>query len=122
MLLTTFCSFVNAQSTVQIGTGTLATPSALYAPLYRFSATSTTTGSRANIVYSQAELAAVGITAGSLISEIQFNKTNVANFNTPASSYKVFMANTSNTTLATTLTWASILSTHTEVFSSTGKV
>ncbi len=113
-----FTNFVNAQTTVQIGSGTVVPANTLYGPLYRFSATSTTTGSRANIVFTQTELAAVGIVNGSIISEVQFNKTNVANFVTPATSYKMYMANTSNTTLATTLTWASILTTHTEVFTS----
>jgi hypothetical protein len=107
-----------AQNTVQIGSGTVVPASTLYGPLYRFSATSTTTGSRTNIVFTQAELTAAGIVNGSIISEVQFNKTNVANFVTPASSYKMYMANTTNTTLATTLTWASVLTTHTQVYTS----
>lgn len=104
--------------TVQVGIGTEIPPFTLYGPVYRYSATSTTSASRSNMVITQAELSALGIITGSTITEIQFNKTNAANFNTPATSYKMYMANTSNTTLATTLTWASVLTTHTEVYTS----
>jgi hypothetical protein len=104
--------------TVQIGTGVDIPTSTLYSPVYRFSATSATTGSRANIVFTQAELSAAGITAGSVITSVAFNKTNVANFVTPAT-YKMYMANTTNTSLATTLTWAEVMLSHTEVYSST---
>jgi hypothetical protein len=105
------------QTTVQIGTGTDVPANTLYSPVYRFTATSTTTGSRANILYTQAELAAVGITAGASISSVSFNKTNAANFVTPAT-YTMYVGNTSNTALATSLTWASIMSTHTQVYTS----
>jgi hypothetical protein len=108
---------LRAQTTVQIGTGTDVPVNTLYSPVYRFTATSTTTGSRANILFTQAELAAVGITAGASITSVSFNKTNSANFVTPAT-YTMYAANTSNTALATTLTWASILSTHTQVYTS----
>ncbi len=109
---------VIAQTTVQIGLKSDVSPTTLYSPIYRFSATSTTTAARSNIVFTSNELAAVGITNGATILSLQFNKTNVANFVTPAT-FRVFAANTSNTSLATTLTWASIQNTHTQVFSST---
>ena len=108
---------VSAQ-TVQIGTGTLIPPNTLYSPVYRFTATSTTTHTRSNILFSQAEMAAAGIPAGATITSIEFNKTNAANFTTPAS-HRVYMANTSNTSLATSLTWASVLTTHTQVYNNT---
>jgi hypothetical protein len=43
------------------------------------------------MVITQAELSALGIITGSTITEIQFNKTNAANFNTPATSYKMYI-------------------------------
>jgi hypothetical protein len=107
-----------AQTTVQIGLKSNVSPTTLYSPIYRISATSTATAARSNIVFTADELAAVGITNGSTILSLQFNKTNVANFVTPAT-FRVFAANTSNTSLATTLTWASIQNSHTQVFSST---
>ncbi|MBL7719898.1 MAG: hypothetical protein JNL72_13755 [Flavipsychrobacter sp.] len=53
-----------------------------------------------------------------MITSIEFNKTSTANFVTPAT-HNVYMANTGNTSLATTLTWAAILTTHTQVYSTT---
>jgi parallel beta-helix repeat protein len=105
---------VQAQ-TVQIGTGTEITTSTLYSPLYRFSSTSTTTGARSNIVFTAAEMTAAGIPSGAVISTIAFNKTNSSQFSTGVP-FTVYMANTANTTLATTATWANILTTHTSVF------
>lgn len=115
-------SIISAQlraQTVQIGTGTDVPANTLYSPVYRFSATSTTTGARSNIIYTQAELAAAGITTGATITDIAFNKVNAANFVTPAT-YAVLMANTTNNPpLSTATTWASILASHTQVYNST---
>ncbi|HNR20634.1 MAG TPA: hypothetical protein PKN75_06970, partial [Bacteroidia bacterium] len=102
--------------TAQIGTGTLSPPATLYGPLYRFSSTSTTTGARVNILYTAAEMAAAGIPAGAQITSVQFNKTTTSNFTSDITSFSMYAANTSNTSLATTLTWASVLGTHTNVF------
>ena len=115
LLTTVFNLATEAQITAQIGTGTSIPANTLYSPVYRFSATSTTTGSRNNIVFTQAEMTAAGIPAGAVIQSIQFHKTNAANFLIPAQ-HSVYMANTTNTSLATTLTWASDLSTHTQVY------
>ncbi len=104
-----------AQVTVQIGSGTDIPPNTLYSPIYRFSATSTTTGSRSNILFLQSEMAAAGIPAGATITSVQFNKTNADNFVTPAT-HSMLMANTTNTTLPLTTTWASILGSHTQVY------
>lgn len=106
-----------AQTTVQIGLKHDTSENTLYSPIYRFSAASTVTAGRSNIVFTAAELAAVGIVNGSSILSLQFNKTNVANFVTPAT-FTMYAANTNNASLATTLTWASVLSTHTQVFTS----
>ena len=107
--------YLYSQTTVQIGVGSDIPANTLYSPVYRFSATSTTNGSRSNILFTQAELALAGITPGVTITSVQFNKVNSANFVTPAT-YSMHMANTSNTTLPTTTTWASILATHTQVY------
>ena len=106
-----------AQTTVQIGTGTDVPGNTLYSPVYRYTATSATTGSRSNILFTAAEMAAAGIPAGATITAVAFNKTNAANFVTPAT-HAMLMGNTSNTTLPTSTTWASIQASHTQVFSS----
>lgn len=105
--------------TVQIGTGTDVPPYTLYSPIYRYSATSVTNGARSNIVYTQAELAAAGITTGVNITAIAFNKVNSANFVTPAT-FTVYMANSGTTPpLSTATAWSAIMGTHTQVFTST---
>lgn len=120
MLIAIVSSLIaQAQQTAVIGTGTTLPANTLYSPLYRFSATSTTTAAKSNILFTQDELNAVGIVAGSTISSIEFYKGNAANFVTPASKFNVYVANSTNTSLATTTTWASILASHTLVFQST---
>lgn len=109
---------IQAQTTVQIGTGTLTPPATLYGPLYRFSGTSTTTGCRVNMLFTAAEMSAAGIPTGSQITKVEFNKTSAANFTSNIDAFAMYVANTSNTTLATSLTWANIQSTHTSVYSS----
>lgn len=104
-----------AQTTVQIGVGTDTSASTLYSPIYRFSATSSTTAARSNILFTAAEMSGAGIANGDTIKAIAFNKLNTAQF-TNSASYTVYMANTMNTALATTLTWASIQTTHKQVF------
>ena len=105
----------HSQTTVQIGTGTEIPGNTLYGPLYRYSASSTTTAARSNILYTAAEMAAAGISPGAIITAVAFHKTNAASFNTPCD-YTMYMANTNNTSLATSLTWASVLASHTQVF------
>lgn len=105
-----------AQTIAQIGTGTDVTPSTLYAPIYRFSNSTTSDYSRANILYTSAELAAAGITDGSVITEISFYKADTFSTVAPAV-FSVWMNNSSTTPpLATTTTWASISSTYTQVY------
>lgn len=103
--------------TVQIGTGTDVPPNTLYGPIYRYTSTSTTTAARCDMLWTQAEMVAAGIPSGATITAIEFNKTNVANFVTPAT-YSIYMGNTSNTALATTQTWAAITGSFTQVFTS----
>ena len=65
-----FAINVQAQTTVQIGTGNTLPSNTLYSPVYRFSATSTTTHCRGNILYTAAEMSAAGIPAGATITKI----------------------------------------------------
>ncbi|BAV04936.1 gliding motility-associated C-terminal domain-containing protein [Filimonas lacunae] len=112
-------SFSMAQNTVQIGAGTSVPANTLYGPVYRYSSTSTTSASRCDMVFTEAEMAAAGIPNGAIITAVAFNKTNVANFTANTTTHAMLMANTTNTTLATTATWAGIQTTHTQVYSST---
>ena len=93
--------------------------STLYGPIYRFSATSTTSGARCNMVFTAAEMAAAGILPNAIITSIAFNKTNSANFLIPVT-YNIYMNNSSTVPpLLTTTTWASIVADFTQVFAST---
>ncbi len=104
-----------AQLIAQIGTDSLTTIT-LYSPFYRFGATSTTRWSIANIVYTQAELAAVGITNGATITSLEFNKANSGASTSPFS-FQIKMANSTVVPpLATSTTWGSILASHTDVY------
>lgn len=108
-----------SQNTAQVGLGTEVSANTLYAPVYRFSATSTTNGQRSNILYTDADLASAGITAGATIESISFHKMNGNRFNTP-SQFKVLMANSAKVPpLSTATTWSSILGTHTPVYQNT---
>ncbi|KAA9324962.1 CARDB domain-containing protein [Adhaeribacter soli] len=113
-----FAGSLLAQTSVQIGTGTDIAASTLYGPVYRYSSTSTTNGARTNMLWTAAEMAAAGIPSGAIITKIEFNKANTANFNGNVP-FKMLVANTSNTALNTTDTWASILQTHTQVINNT---
>src|SRR5690554_8695 len=116
-----FCIFiftsikVNAQTTVQIGTGNLSPSYTLYGPVYRYSATSATTAASSNMLFTAAELSAAGIISGDLITEIGFNKTNASYFNNGTGiPFTMRMGNTSNPgpltgTIASE--WSNILST-----------
>ncbi len=109
----------DAQQIAQIGSGNSIPTNTLFSPVYRFSASSSTTAAKSNILFTADEISAAGIVNGSIISAIEFYKTNVANFAIPASKFDVYVANSSNTSLATTTTWASIQSSHTLVYQST---
>lgn len=122
-ILTALClclfSYYGNALTATIGTGTSVPAATLYGPIYRASAASTITGSKCNMVWTQAELAAAGIINGSTISAIRFNKANDAHFLIPAT-FSVYMRNSSTVpALLTTTTWASIPPAYTQVFTST---
>lgn len=111
---------MQAQTTVQIGTGTLTPTNTLYCPVYRFSATSTTTLANSDIVFTAAELATAGIPSGATITAVAFNKTNAFNFLIPCT-YTMLMANSAAVpplpgVMATQ--WPIILTTHTVVYNS----
>lgn len=107
--------------TVQIGSGTASPATTSYAPMYRFSATSASQLCVANCLYTASELAAAGIPNGALITGIEYNKVNTSS---SASSflYQIFIANSTATPpLSTATTWASILSSHTQVYNNSAQ-
>jgi hypothetical protein len=104
---------LKSQITVQVQTGT--SNISTVGPVYRPSASGTTTNARANILYRQTELSAAGIPAGAIIVSIQFEKLSSSSFTVPVD-YKMYMANTPNLTLTAGTTWTSILSSHSLVY------
>jgi negative regulator of sigma E activity len=105
-----------AQITAQIGTGTDVPVNTLYAPMYRFSNSSTTDACRSEILYEASEMATAGIGPGSIITAISFYKVDTFSTTGPGT-YSIWMNNSSVTApLATNITWASVSSTFTEVY------
>ncbi len=119
LFLMVFCTALTtesiAQTSVQVGTGTTTT---LYGPIYIFSATSSNKFSYSMTIYSQADVAAAGGTAG-LISQISWNKVNTGAYTTNDASFEIFMKNTPTTTLTTASDMTAELVGATPVFSST---
>jgi hypothetical protein len=110
-----------AQLTTQIGTGALVPANTLYAPIYRFSNSSTSDYGRSNIVYTAAELSASGITLNSTITALAFYKSDTSSTVGPAT-FSIWMKNSSTVPpLLTTTTWASISSSFTQVYNSTSQ-
>ncbi len=107
--------FAYSQTTVQIGTGLDLPLFTAYGPVYRYSSTSATTTSRSNMLFTAAEMSAAGIPAGATITAVEFYKGNVASFTNPIFQ-SMYMANSTNTALSTTLTWSALMSTHSMVF------
>jgi hypothetical protein len=102
-----FDSQMNAQTTVQIGTGS--SSSSTRGPFQRADTNSTTVFSRYNQVYTASELATAGITAGASISELQWElaSSNVV-IGTGDATLKVYIKN-STATVATSDTWANLI-------------
>jgi hypothetical protein len=116
MLISTGVAF--AQTTVQIGMGTDIPPqNTLYSPVFRFSATSATAFATGNILFTQAELAAAGITDGAIITAVAFNKLNDATLTTPGT-FSIYMGNSANTSLSVTGTRAGTLGGQSQVYTS----
>ena len=99
---------IQAQSTATIGVGS--SSSSTRGPFQRSSASSSSVFSRANLVYTQAELAAAGILNGSVITQVNWDlqKTNIITASGDAT-LKVYMRNTTATG-AVADTWTNIIS------------
>src|SRR5690606_16714347 len=120
LLLCCIPTFITAQTTVQIGTGTAVSGSTLYSPIYRFDASSATSDTKSNILFTATELSTARIANGDLITAIAFNKANTGYFLIPVQ-YTIRMGNTANApplagTIATQ--WPTILATQTTVYTS----
>lgn len=111
-LLLSFCLLafngLQAQNVVQIGNEWLVPTSTLYSPLYRFSATSTTRHVASNIIFEQSELAAAGITPGTRIDSIAFQKGNTAASTTPFLFRMLVGTSTRTAPLPLTLNWDTV--------------
>lgn len=106
-----------AQSTLIVGTGTLSSTS--YGPIYRSSATSTFDYSRYNYLFLASEL--TGMTAGSIITEIAWNKSSTFLTN-PNATFEIYLKNSSATSLTAGTAWTTAITGATLVYSSTTQV
>jgi parallel beta-helix repeat protein len=116
---------VRAQTTVQIGSGSLAPTTSLIFPINRVSATTTADYSRGNVLYTADELAGVGIQPGATITKLSWYKVNDGATVATASPivFELWMRNsTTAPPLSTATTWTSITSTHTQVYNNTAQV
>lgn len=97
-----------AQTTVTITTGTAGTPAYNAGPIYRSTAASAYDASRYSYLYTQAELAAAGITVGAVITSLGWTKNNTATSNGGAI-FRIYMKNStgSDYTLAS-MPWATL--------------
>ena len=118
---------VYSQAPIIIGAGALSGTSANSAtgdcgPMYRSSATSTFIFARHHYLYTAAELAAAGLTPGSLITELAWNKDNACAFSGPAA-FEIWMKNSSLTTVQTPpQTWSTLITGSTRVYNNTSYV
>ncbi len=109
----------NAQTTVQIGTGTSTPTFTLFAPIYMYSPTSSFPSARSNILYEAAELASANVPTGAAITSIAFYKVGSGATNGNNLQFSVYMANTSATAPLPVTSWSSIQLSHTQVYSNT---
>lgn len=116
MLFTAYLSS-EAQTFVTLGTDSLVPGNTLYSPVYRLSSTSSTRFNRSNILFTAQELASAGLPNGAQITGLSFDKAGPGATNgTNALRLAIYAANSSaQPPLATTTTWSSILTSHTEV-------
>jgi len=101
-------SGIQAQNVVQIGNDWLVPSSTLYSPLYRFSATSTTRHVASNIIFEEAELLAAGITPGTRIDSIAFQKGNNAASASPFLFRMLIGTSARTAPLPLTLSWDTV--------------
>lgn len=112
---------VQSQTTVTIGAGSQTGTSANSAtgdpgPMYRSTNTSNFVYSRHHYLYTAAELTAAGITAGSSISKLAWNKDNVAGTNSPCI-FQIWIKNSSKTTVgAGGQLWTDLINGSTQVY------
>jgi hypothetical protein len=86
-----------------------------YGPVYIISAGNTTNYSRYQYLFTADELAAAGISSGGAISKVEWFKTD-PNQSLGNSSLKIYMKNSYQTALATSVGWSSVLNGSTEVY------
>jgi trimeric autotransporter adhesin len=107
---------LHAQTTVVINTGTAGTPQYNAGPVYRSAASSAYDASRYVYLYTQAELAAVGIFPNSIITQLGWTKNNNAT-STGGGIFRIYMKNSSAAAFsAASETWANLNSGTTMVF------
>ncbi|HEU4472183.1 MAG TPA: right-handed parallel beta-helix repeat-containing protein, partial [Flavisolibacter sp.] len=109
--LTIFLSLsAHTQTTVVINTGTPGTAAHNAGPIYRATASSTVDASRFVYLYTQDELAAVGILPGSVISRLGWVKSNDATTTgTVSGIFRIYLKNSSATAFAAaSQTWATL--------------
>lgn len=105
-----------AQTTITINTGTAGTASHNAGPIYRSSASSSYDASRYCYLYDSTELAAAGITAGSIITDLGWVKSNTTT-TTGGGIYRIYLKNSSATAFTSaTETWANLNSGATLVY------
>lgn len=106
----------NYAQTVIINTGTAGTPAYNAGPIYRSSAASAYDASRYCYLYTASELAAAGITSGSVISLVGWAKNNTAT-TTGGGIFRIYMKNTSTASFSlASETWANLNSGATMVY------
>jgi hypothetical protein len=102
---------------VQVGMSSNSSVYPLYSPVYRFSATSTVTHSRSNILLTKDELQAANLPTGAVISAIQFYKVTPAAHFTAATNHKLYLGNSASTAIAGSGIWANIMAAQSLVYS-----
>jgi hypothetical protein len=116
LLIAFFVPIISFAQTVQIGTAT--TSSYLYGPIYRSAATSTFNFSRYAYVFTAAEL---NIPAGSIITQIEWQRGGVTGSLTGNNTFEILLANNSSTTLTTGTTWSTVTAGATSVYSNSAQ-
>ena len=117
--LVLFCivsfGMLNAQSTATIGTGT--SSGNTIGPIHRPTIISSTADfSRFRYVYTATELSTAGITPGTLLSQISWNKNSTFNIvGSGNATFKIYVKNTS-TTVAVADSWTNLISGATKVY------
>lgn len=95
--------------TVVINTGTPGTPQYNAGPIYRSSATSAYDASRYVYLYTQDELANVGITTGAIIQSVGWIKANDATTTSSGATFRIYMKNSTTATYnQASATWTNL--------------